>query len=54
MMHDLRRFFLDRGAKNARDRVRIERAGVIDPDGAIDAHRHRGADLFVDRGRPDR
>ena len=52
--HNLRRFLLDQRAKNARHRVGIERAGIIDPNRAIDAHCQGGADLFVHRGRADR
>jgi hypothetical protein len=54
--HDdnVRHFLLDQRMENARDGVRIECAGIIDANRAIDAHRQRRADLFVDRRRSDR
>src|SRR5439155_3643926 len=52
--HDVRRFLLDQRTENPRHRIRIERASIVDANGAIDAHRQRGADLFVDGRRSDR
>ena len=50
----MRRFLLDHRTENARHRVWIERAGIVDANGAIDAHCQRGADLFIDRRHSDR
>jgi len=48
------RFLLDHRTQNARHRVGIKSAGIVDANGAIDTHCQRGADLFVDRRRSDR